>query len=68
MEITDSDTQAQRNLENVQRSSVLLPAPSPALPAAMADDPKKSCHLALEYRLPPTARATHTTQLVDIVR
>ena len=46
-----------RNLENVQRSSVLLPAPSPALPAALADAPRKRGHLA-------TAIAT---QLVDIV-
>ena len=37
---------------------MLLPAPSPALPAAMADAPSMRGHLA-------TARAT---QLVDIVR
>ena len=40
------------------RSSVLLPAPSPALPAAMADTTSMRGHLA-------TARVT---QLVDIVR
>lgn len=45
-------------LKRLQRSSVLLPAPSPALPAAMADDASMRGHLA-------TARAT---QLVDIVR
>ena len=42
----------------LQRNSVLLPAPSPALPAAMADTTSMRGHLA-------TARAT---QLVDIVR
>ena len=41
-----------------QRSSVLLSALSPALPAAMADDTSMGGHLA-------TSRAT---QLVDIVR
>ena len=45
-------------VRNPALCSVLLPAPSPALPAAMADDPSMRGRLA-------TARAT---QLVDIVR